>query len=440
VSAPHSRKLPFLKGRTDIYLFVFAETMSGEIQTKLQTGCCIVGGGPAGMMLGFLLARSGVEVVVLEKHADFLRDFRGDTIHPSTLELMYELGLLEDFLKRPHQEVRELAGQVGRETVTIADFTHLPTHCKSLAFMPQWDFLNFLVEHGKRCPGFHVRMQAEATDLIEENGRVVGVNANTPGGMIPIRSVLTVGADGRHSVVRERAGLQVEDLGAPMDVLWMRLSRRPSDPGQTFGHAEAGIVLVMIDREEYWQCGFVIPKGAADEIRSRGIEQFRERIETLEPFFRDRVDEPRDWNDVSLLTVKVDRLKQWSRPGLLCIGDAAHAMSPVGGVGINLAIQDAVAAANILAAKLTAGSLRDSDLLAVQRRREFPTRATQRLQVLLQNKVIRRVLAGSKPLTLPLPLRLLERWPFLRRIPARVVGLGFRPEHIRTLEASRHRG
>jgi 2-polyprenyl-6-methoxyphenol hydroxylase-like FAD-dependent oxidoreductase len=384
------------------------------------------------MMLGFLLARAGVDVIVLEKHADFLRDFRGDTIHPSTLELMYELGMLEEFLKRPHQEVRELAGQVGEEMVNIADFTHLPTHCKFLALMPQWDFLNFIVDQGKRYPRFQVRMQAETTDLIEEDGRVVGVSAKTANGVIEIRARLTVGADGRHSVVRERAGFEVMDLGAPMDVLWMRISRRPSDPGQSLGHVEAGKMLVMIDREDYWQCGFVIPKGGMDEIRKRGIEQFREEIATLQPYLRDRVSELRDWKDVSLLTVKVDRLQCWSRAGLLCIGDAAHAMSPIGGVGINLAIQDAVAAANILGAKLAADELREQDLQAVQRRREFPTRATQRLQVMLQNSVIRRVLASAQPLRVPWPLKLMQRWPLLRRIPARVIGMGFRPEHVQT--------
>jgi 2-polyprenyl-6-methoxyphenol hydroxylase-like FAD-dependent oxidoreductase len=401
------------------------------MNSAIQTRCCIVGGGPAGMMLGFLLARADVDVVVLEKHADFLRDFRGDTIHPSTLELMYELGMLEEFLKRPHQEVRELAGQIGKDVVKIADFTHLPTQCKFVASMPQWDFLNFIVEQGRRYPRFQVKMQAEATDLIEQDGRIVGVSAKTPDGVMEIRASLTIGADGRHSVLRERAGLEVMDLGAPMDVLWMRISRRPSDPGQSLGHVEAGKMLVMINREDYWQCGFIIPKGGMDEIRKRGIEQFREEIAALQPFLRDRVSELRDWNDVSLLTVKVDRLQQWSRPGLLCIGDAAHAMSPVGGVGINLAIQDAVAAANVLAAKLAAGGLREQDLHAVQRRREFPTRATQRLQILMQNRVIRRVLASAQPLTVPWPLKLMDRWPFLRRIPARLIGMGFRPEHVR---------
>jgi 2-polyprenyl-6-methoxyphenol hydroxylase-like FAD-dependent oxidoreductase len=389
------------------------------------------------MMLGFLLARAGVDVIVLEKHADFLRDFRGDTIHPSTLELMHELGILDEFLKRPHQEVRELAAQVGGETVKIADFTHLPTQCKFLAFMPQWDFLNFIVEQGRRYPRFQVKMQAEVTDLVEQNGCIIGVKATTPDGSIEIRAPLMIGADGRHSVVRERAGFEVMDLGAPMDVLWMRISRRPSDPGQSLGHVEAGRMLVMIDREDYWQCGFIIPKGRMDEIRKRGIEQFREDVASLEPFMRDRVSELRDWNDVNLLTVKVDRLKKWFRPGLLCIGDAAHAMSPVGGVGINLAIQDAVAAANVLASKLATGNLGDGVLHAVQRRREFPTRATQRLQILVQNRVIRRVLGGTKPLTVPAPLRLMQRWPFLRRIPARVIGMGFRPEHVQTPDDSR---
>ena len=384
------------------------------------------------MMLGFLLARAGVDVVVLEKHADFLRDFRGDTIHPSTLELIHELGLLEEFLSHPHQEVRELAGQVGSHVFKIADFTHLPTHCKFLALMPQWDFLNFIVEQGRRYPRFQVTMQAQATDLIEQNGRIIGARARTSNGVMEVRAKLTVGADGRHSVVRDKAGLQVTDSGAPMDVLWMRISRRPGDPGQSLGHVEPGRMFIMIDREDYWQCAFLIPKGAADEIRKRGIEQFRADIANLEPVLRDRVSELRDWNDLSLLTVRVDRLTRWWRPGLLCIGDAAHAMSPVGGVGINLAIQDAVAAANILAAKLASGSPRDQDLQAVQRRRQFPTRATQWLQVLIQNNVISRILSGSRNLAVPWPLKLMQRWPWLRRIPARMIGIGFRPEHVGT--------
>jgi 2-polyprenyl-6-methoxyphenol hydroxylase-like FAD-dependent oxidoreductase len=402
--------------------------------TTLHTSCCIAGGGPAGMMLGFLLARAGVDVIVLEKHADFLRDFRGDTIHPSTLELMYELGLLEQFLNRPHQEVTELGGRVGGEMLKIGDFTHLPTHCKFLALMPQWDFLDFIAQQGRRYKGFRLLMKAEADDILEENGRVAGVKAKTEEGPLEIRAALTVGADGRRSTLRDRARLPVMDLGAPMDVLWLRLSRKPSDPPQTFGHAEAGKILVMLDREDYWQCGYVIAKGGFEEVRSKGIEQFREEIARMEPFLRDRVQELGDWKSVSVLTVKVDRLKQWWRPGLLCIGDAAHAMSPVGGVGINLAIQDAVAAANILSEPLKAGRVREGDLEAIQERREFPTWATQKLQIAIQNRIIRRVLASAQPFKVPGIIRLMQRWPSLRRIPARIVGIGFRPEHIRVRE------
>jgi 2-polyprenyl-6-methoxyphenol hydroxylase-like FAD-dependent oxidoreductase len=398
----------------------------------IHTRCCIAGGGPAGMMLGFLLARAGVGVCVLEKHADFLRDFRGDTIHPSTLELTYELGILEDFLKRPHQEVLELAGQIGKETVTIADFRHLPTHCKFLALMPQWDFLNFIVENARRYPTFKLMMHAEVVDLIEENGAIVGAVAKTPSGVIEVRANLTIGADGRHSVMRERAKLQVIDLGAPMDVFWMRLSHRPTDPAQTFGHVEPGKIFVMLDREDYWQCAYVIPKGRGEEIKSKGLAAFREEVAALSPFLGDRVEELRDWKDISLLTVRVDRLERWYRQGLLCIGDAAHAMSPIGGVGINLAIQDAVAAANILSSKLRQGTVNVGDLDAVQRRRTFPTRTTQRMQLIVQNNVIRRVLGATKPLSLPWFLKLLRRFPYLRRFPARVVAVGFRPEHIRT--------
>jgi len=382
------------------------------------------------MMLGFLLARQGVDVFVLEKHADFLRDFRGDTIHPFTLEIMHELGILDEFLKRPHQQVRELAGKVGSETVTIADFTHLPTHCHFLALMPQWDFLNFITEQGRQYSTFHLKMQAEVTDLIEVSGTVVGVRADTPNGVLEIRAPLTVGADGRHSVVRERAGLEVIDLGAPMDVMWMRISRHPTDPAQTLGHFDRGRILFLINREDYWQCAFVIPKGTADEIRQRGLEAFRQEIVNLEPFLRDRIEELCDWKQVSLLTVRVDRLARWFRPGLLCIGDAAHAMSPIGGVGINLAIQDAVAAANILGPKLRQNNVTESDLQAVQRRRNFPTRATQWFQILIQNNVIRRILGSAETLSVPWPLKVLRRWPMLRRIPARLLGLGFRPEHV----------
>jgi 2-polyprenyl-6-methoxyphenol hydroxylase-like FAD-dependent oxidoreductase len=387
------------------------------------------------MMLGFLLARMAVDVVVLEKHADFLRDFRGDTIHPSTLEIMYELDILDKFLKRPHQEIHQLAGQIGSETVTIADFTHLPTHCKFMGLMPQWEFLNFLSEQAGQYPGFHLKMQAEATDLLEEKGKVVGVRAKTPAGKLEVRADLTVGADGRHSLVREHAGLEGVNLGAPMDVLWMRLSRRATDPGQTLGRFDAGRILVLLNREDYWQVAYVIPKGTADELRGRGLAVLREELVRLAPFLRDSVAELNNWDDqIKLLTVVVDRLKQWSRPGLLCIGDAAHAMSPIGGVGINLAIQDAVATANLLGEKLRQATMTEDALKTVQQRRTFPTRATQRFQLFAQNNVIRNVLSSSKPLSPPWPVKLLGRWTFLQRIPARLLGLGFRPEHVKTPE------
>jgi len=401
-----------------------------------NTRCCIAGGGPAGMMLGFLLARTGVELLVLEKHADFLRDFRGDTIHPSTLQLMYELGILEEFLKRPHQKLRELRARVGSESFVMGDFTHLPTHCKFLALMPQWEFLDFLVGQARKYPTFHLQMEAEVTDLIEENGNIAGARVKTSNGPLEVRADLIVGADGRHSLVRDRARLKVINLGAPMDVMWMRLTRHPDDPGQTFGHVDQGKILVMINRDTYWQCALVIPKGAADEVRQRGIASFQREIASLEPFLRDRVEELRDWNQVSLLTVVVDRLEKWSRPGLLCIGDAAHAMSPIGGVGINLAIQDAVATSNILGPKLRQGPPSPADLQAVQERRTFPTVATQRLQLAVQNRIIRRVLGSTRPLNLPWQLKLLRVFPFLRRIPARIVGVGFRPEHVNTFPVS----
>jgi len=383
-------------------------------------------------MLGLLLARAGVEVLVLEKHADFLRDFRGDTIHPSTLEVMHELGLLEDLLKLPHQKAPRLTARVGGLAVTVADFTHLPTHCGFIAFMPQWDFLNFLAERGARYPTFTLRMRAEVTGLIEEAGCVVGLQATTPDGPLEVRASLVVGADGRHSVVRARAGLQVDEFGAPMDVLWFRLSRRPGDPGDPVARFAMGRIFIMLNRGEHWQCGFVIPKGSLAQLQERGLPAFRNGVAQLAPFVADRVGELSDWAAIKLLTVQVDRLTRWYRPGLLCIGDAAHAMSPVGGVGINLAIQDAVAASNLLAAPLRADRLTTEDLLLVQLRREWPTRLTQRAQLLVQNRVIRRVLSGAGKLTPPLAVRLLARFPFLRRIPARLIGIGFRPEHVKT--------
>jgi 2-polyprenyl-6-methoxyphenol hydroxylase-like FAD-dependent oxidoreductase len=489
---------------------------------KINVRCCIAGGGPAGIVLAYLLARAGVEVLVLEKHADFFRDFRGDTIHPTTLELMRELGLLEEFLKVPHDELRQIDAQINAVKFTVADFTHVPTHCKFVALMPQWDFLNFMSDRAKRYPEFNLRMQAEVTDLITEGDRIIGVRAKTQLGPVEIRAELVIGADGRHSVVRQKAGLEVETFGSPIDVLWMRIPRKPDDPPQTFGHVDSGRILVMIQRGEYWQCAFVIPKGGFDPIREKGLPAFREEIIRLQPFLRGREQELKTWDDVKLLTVVIDRLKKWHRPGLLCIGDSAHAMSPIGGVGINLAIQDAVAAANILApafqrgatpgtipvidaiseaispaegalpaaiamgltpaladaspadmspsfsaiflrngrddagsrsanraadvpAAVRAGdtseipaysSVTEDDLAAVQRRREFPTRMMQRIQLAIQNRVISRVLSANKQIQVPLVVRLLRNFPVLRRIPAYIVGVGFRPEHVETSDAS----
>ena len=400
---------------------------------ELKTRCCIVGGGPAGMMLGYLLARAGVEALVLEKHGDFLRDFRGDTIHPSTLELLHELGLLTEFLQRPHEEVRQITGWIGDSQVRIGDFTHLPTHCKFLAFMPQWDFLKFFADQAKRYATFRLRMNTEATDVLIEDGIVTGVLAKSGQTQFAIRAGIIVAADGRHSVIRQKAGLEVINLGAPMDVLWMRISRAESDPPMTLGRVDAGKILVMLNRNAYWQCALVIPKGAYDEFRARGLPAFQAQLAQLAPFLRDRVRELSDWDQIKLLTVVVDRLKRWWRPGLLCIGDAAHAMSPIGGVGINLAIQDAVAAANILAKPLQTRSPDSRELARVQERREFPTRATQRMQILIQNNVIKRVFASSH-IQAPWVLKLVDRWPLLQRIPARLVGIGFRPEHVRTPE------
>ena len=384
------------------------------------------------MMLGFLLARAGVAVIVAEKHPDFLRDFRGDTVHPSTLEMMHELGLLDEFLKLPHSVVKQITLQIGEDRVVVGHFDHLPVRCKFIALMPQWDFLNFLADHGKRYRTFDLRMQTEAIGLIEENGRVVGVQTKTPDGELQIRADLIVGCDGRHSTIRAKAGLESDDYGAPMDVLWFRLSRKPSDSEETFGHIEGGRMMVMLNRNDYWQCAYVIPKGSADDVRRAGLDKFREVVGEMSPFVQDRLGEIESWDSVKLLTVAVDRLRRWCRPGLLCIGDAAHAMSPIGGVGINLAVQDAVAAANILAEPLRRGSVSIETLEQVQQRREFPTRFTQRLQIVLQNNIIGPALGGRPPKA-PLFMKMLQ-WPLLRRIPGRLLALGIRPEHIRTPE------
>jgi 2-polyprenyl-6-methoxyphenol hydroxylase-like FAD-dependent oxidoreductase len=375
--------------------------------STITVKCCIAGGGPAGMMLGFLLARAGVDVVVLEKHADFFRDFRGDTVHPSTLELMSELGLIDAFLKLPHQKVETLTGQVGAERLKMADFRHLPTRCKFIALMPQWDFLNFLAEQARRYKTFDLRMQAEATDR----------------------------CDGRHSTVREKAGLKSDDYGAPMDVLWFRMSRKGSDSTDTFGHIEAGRLMVMLDRGDYWQCAYVIPKGGIERVKAEGLEAFRKHVVEMSPFLADRIGELTSWHDVSLLSVTVDRLRRWWRPGLICIGDSAHAMSPIGGVGINLAVQDAVAAANRLAGPLRKGALRNEDLQAIEERRTLPVRFTQWLQLMIQRRIISRVLESERRPRPPLFFKLFDLFPVLRRIPAHLLGIGIRPEHVRTTEA-----
>jgi 2-polyprenyl-6-methoxyphenol hydroxylase-like FAD-dependent oxidoreductase len=387
-------------------------------------------------MLGLLLSKAGVRVLVLEKHADFLRDFRGDTIHPSTLQVMHELGLLDRLLKLPHQKVPRLSGQFGNRRFQLADFSHLPVAAAYIAMMPQWDFLKFLAEEAARASEFRLLMGVEAVGLVEDNGRVIGVKAQSDAGGeqgdMTFHADLVVAADGRHSTLRSSAGLAVRDLGAPMDVLWLRLSRHDSDCDDSMGRFDAGSVFVTINRGSYWQCAFVIAKGSAEEVKAAGLEAFRARLARVLPFDPARTAEITDWDAVKLLTVAVDRLEQWHRPGLLVIGDAAHAMSPVGGVGINLAIQDAVAAANILARPLREGWANTDHLAGVEARRRFPTRATQALQIAVQNRIIARTLAGSaRPMSPPLALRLLDTVPLLRRIPARLMGLGLRPADLR---------
>ena len=399
--------------------------------SKLESACIVAGGGPAGVMLGFLLARAGVDVIVMEKHADFFRDFRGDTIHPSTLQLMHELGLLDAFLKLPHQEAHHFGLNLGG-TVIGADFTELPTVCKYIALMPQWDFLNFLAGQGKRYPGFRLLMSTEVTDLIEEDDRVVGVRATGPDGDVEARAPLVAGTDGRHSTTRDRAGFEVESLGAPMDVLWMRLPRKPEEADEPALIAAAGRILVLINRGDYWQCAYLIPKGGYDELKTKGLAAFRGELAAIAPFSSDRIDTLQDWDQIKLLTVAVDRLRQWYRPGLLCIGDAAHAMSPIGGVGVNLAVQDAVATANLLAAPLKAGTVQLSDLDAVQDRRAFPARMTQRFQILAQDNIIQQALDKQADFHPPLLARIGGRIPTVQRLMGRLIGLGVRPEHIHT--------
>jgi 2-polyprenyl-6-methoxyphenol hydroxylase-like FAD-dependent oxidoreductase len=405
-----------------------AASMNGS--EKLQTRCVIAGGGPAGMMAGYLLARAGVQAVVLEKHADFNRDFRGDTIHPSTLELMHELGLLDEFLKQPHQEVRELRAVVNGQAVPIADFRKLPTRCKFIAFMPQWDFLNFLASHGKQFPTFQLHMETEVVDLLMEGSRVLGVRAKTPQGELEVHADLVIGADGRHSITQIRAGLEQLQFGVPIDALWMRISKKDDDPAQSFGFFQQGKLLVLLDRGDYWQAGFVIRKGQFDEIKARGLAQFQNDIVRFAGFLRDRVAELDDWSKIKLLTVQVNRLREWCCQGLLCIGDSAHAMSPAGGVGINLAIQDAVATANLLAEKLQRGPVHLDDLRKVQARRELPTRLIQGMQIFIHRRIVTGRTSDEKKTSLPFVPRLLKWFPILRQLPARFIGMGPRPEHI----------
>ncbi|MFH1344840.1 MAG: FAD-dependent oxidoreductase [Pseudomonadota bacterium] len=399
----------------------------------VTTRCCIVGGGPAGMMLGYLLGRAGIDVVVLEKHADFFRDFRGDTVHPSTLQVMDELGLIDGFLKLPHQRLQKMDGKFGESSIRIADLSRLATKYPFIAFMPQWDFLNFLRESGKRFPSLTVMMDAEATDLIRSGDMVTGVKATTAEGPVEIRADLTIGCDGRHSIVRQRAGLEVVDIGAPMDVLWFRAGKRADENENLFARLDPGKMMVTFDRGDYWQCAYVIAKGEYEAVRARGLDAFREAIVGMAPILKSGMADVKSWDDVKLLTVTINRLKRWTRPGLLCIGDAAHAMSPVGGVGVNLAVQDAVATANLLAARLANGCPSEEELDAVRRRREFPVRMTQRMQMVVQNRLISAALKpGGAPLRPPLPVRIINAVPWLQGITARLIGLGVRPEHVRS--------
>jgi 2-polyprenyl-6-methoxyphenol hydroxylase-like FAD-dependent oxidoreductase len=437
-----------------------APEAAGPTLQTLHTRCCIAGGGPAGMMLGLLLARAGVPVLVLEKHADFLRDFRGDTVHPSTLEVMHELGLLDAFLARPHDEARVLHATVGGTELTIADFSRLRTRCRFIALMPQWEFLDFLRDEAQRYPDFRLLMQTVANGLIEQDGRVLGVRAASADGPLEIRADLVIGADGRHSTLRAAAGLAVQDLGAPIDVLWLRLPTAAGDPAESGGRIEHGHFLAMIHRNQYWQCAYVIPKGGIEAVRAAGLAAFRTELARAAPLFADRVQTLASWDDIKLLAVAVDRLRRWWKPGLLCIGDAAHAMSPIGGVGINLAIQDAVAAANLLAAPLAdagIGAAALTPLLAqVERRRLLPARLTQAVQVRIQNQLLAPVVGGqdrnrppqrqrqiqtthTQPMRVPWLLRCLNRWPLLRALPAYAVGVGVRPEHVRSPDAGRRR-
>lgn len=406
----------------------------GGSSRTLSVQCCIVGGGPAGMMLGYLLARAGIKTIVMEKHADFFRDFRGDTVHPSTMKIMQELGLLPEFLKVPHQEIAQIEGLFGTSRIRLADMSRLDTPCPFIALMPQWDFLNFLEEQGQRFANLRVMKSTEATGLVIENGEVAGVSARDPEGQLEIRANLTVACDGRHSILREQAGLRVEDIGAPIDVLWFRVGKAREATDGVFARVRSGRMMVTLDRDTYWQCAYVIAKGGIDAVKARGLDAFRTSVASMAPILRDHIDDVKSWDDVKLLTVKIDRLTRWARSGLLCIGDAAHAMSPVGGVGVNLAVQDAVAAANLLSDKFSEkGGPTLADLERVQARRLFPARITQAMQVQVQNRIIERALSGGD-LTPPLLFRLVSGCPWLQGLTARAIGIGVRPEHVQSRE------
>jgi 2-polyprenyl-6-methoxyphenol hydroxylase-like FAD-dependent oxidoreductase len=396
----------------------------------VETTCCVVGGGPAGVMLGYLLARRGIEVKVLEKHKDFFRDFRGDTVHPSTLELLGELGLRDEFLKLPHQQVESVGVVIGDSAFKVADFRHVPTQCKFVALMPQWDFLNFLSSHAKKFPPFELLMAHEVIDLCRDGERIAGVVARVDGKEVQVRADLVVGCDGRHSVTRQAAGLEVIEHGVPIDVLWFRISRRPGDPAEVLGNVNYGKALILIDRSDYFQAGLIIPKGSYSRIQSLGMDAFRASLGQIVPWLRERADELRDWDQIKILTVQINRLRRWHRPGLLCIGDAAHAMSPAGGVGINLAIQDSVAAANLLALPLKERRLCEADLAAVERRRVFPARVTQAIQ-LVAHRGIARVFQNPGPIQAPWQMKAVQRIPGIHRVLGYAVGVGARPEHLR---------